>query len=450
MNKSFVLSLIALPFFLVGCDDNDDPAPAPAPEVVVEPANVRVLHASPDAPAVNILVDGNAVAEGLDYGESAGIFALSPASYAIAVEGIIPGGNATVIGPVDLLLAEGVDYDIIAVNAVSSIEPLVIADQGALSDASLVRVRVAHLAAAAPAVKVFVTEPGADLTGMDPLGTFAFKETLGPVELPAADYQVRVTLEDGTLVYDSGSIGLAAGKDLLIGAVPTTRDGDAPIQLAVLDGEEVLLLNDVNDGANLRVVHDSADAPPVDVYLNDGATPAIEDLAFPDVVGYVNLAAGSYDISVNAANTTTTVIDADGVQLANGSSYTVIALGALANIEPLVLVDNERTVATEARVRLVHGATLAGDVDIYVVAPMAAITGETPAFSAVAFKQETGYVSLPAGDYDVVITPAAMPTSEAIRVTVSLANGGIYTAIARDGAGLTVPLSVIGLDGLAI
>jgi len=176
--------------------------------------------------------------------------------------------------------------------------------------------------------------------------------------------------------------------------------------------------------------------------------PAIEDLEFPNVVGYVNLAAGDYDIEVTAANTTSAVINADGVALANGASYTVIALNQLANIEPLVLTDNERSVATEARVRLIHGSSLAGNVDIYVLEQLADISMASPAFSDIPFKADTGYVSLAAGDYDVVITPTGT-TTEAIRVSVSLENGGIYTAIARDGVGLTTPLGVIGLDGLA-
>lgn len=452
MNLKHLMALVALPALLAGCpfDDDDNSDTEVLVETPAEPASVRVFHASPDAPAVNLIVAGSQAAAELDYAESTGVLSLDAGTYSVAVEGILPEGNATVIGPVDLDLAEGVHYDVIAVNSVASIEPVVITDEGELSDSTAVRVRVAHLAAEAPEVDVYVTEPGADITGVDPLGRFSFKEVLGPVEVPAADYQVRVTLTDGTVIFDSGTVTLAAGKDLLIGAIPTFRNGDAPIKLAVLDADDVVIVHDVSDGANLRVVHDSADAPAVDVILNDSGTPAIEDLAFPDVVGYVNLAAGTYDIAVNAANTTTTVIDADGVALVNGASYTIIALGELSAIEPLVLADNERRVATEARVRLIHGSTLAGDVDIYVVAPMADITAATPAFEDVPFKAETGYVSLAAGDYDVVITPANQPTSEAIRATLSLEAGEIYTAIARDGVGLTTPLGVIGLDGLAL
>ncbi|HTF97783.1 MAG TPA: DUF4397 domain-containing protein [Cellvibrio sp.] len=410
---------------------------------------VRVFHASPDAPAVNLWVNDAETAKGLDYQQSTGYLSLNEGTYKVAVEGVIPGGNAVVIGPVNLTLAGKTDYDVIAVNSAANIEPLVLTDTGNLSDNTKVRVRVAHLTAAAPRVKVFATAPGADLASATALGSFSFKEILGPVEVPAGDYQIRVTLEDNTVVYDSGTVALAAGKDLLIGATPNVGAGASPINLAVLDGNNVAIISDRNAGADLRVVHGSADAPAVDVTANDGDTPAIVDLAFPMATDYLNLPAAEYNFKVTPTGADTpVVIDAD-VPLMNNKSYTLIALGSLANIEPLLLEDNNRAVATEARVRLVHASTLAGNVDIYVLPAGSGIGSGAPAFANVPFKATTGYVSLKPANYDVIITPAGMPGVEAIKASLNLEGGKIYTAIARDGAGLTSPLGVIGLDALA-
>lgn len=428
--------------------DNSKKASATVTVVPLDKTSVRVFHGSADAPKVNLWVNDAEAVSGLDYQQSTGVLALDEGTYKIAVEGVIPGGNAVVIGPVNLTLAGKTAYDVIAVGPVADIEPLVLADTGSLSDSTKVRVRVAHLAAAAPEVNVYVTAPDADLAGAAPLGTFAFKETLGPVEVAAGTYQIRVTLADNTVVYDSGAVELAAGKDLLVGAVPNVGTGSSPISLAVLDGNAVAILNDKNAGADVRVVHATADAPAVDVTVNDGATPAIANLAFPEATGYVNLPAATYNFKVTPnALTTPVVIDAD-VPLANGSAYSILAVGTLATIEPLVLTDNNRSVATEAKVRLVHGSTLASNVDIYVVAAGAGIANASPAFSNIPFKAQTGYVSLAAGEYDVIITPTGTKT-EAIKAPVALENGGVYTAIARDGAGLTAALGVIGLDGLA-
>lgn len=416
--------------------------------VPLDKAMVRVFHASPDAPKVNLWVNDAIAASNLDYEKSTGQIALNEGIYKVAVEGIIPSGNATVIGPVNLTLAGNTDYDVIAVNKVANIEPLIIADTGNLTDNTKVRVRVTHLTAAAPAVKVFVTAPGADLTGVAPLGTFSFKETIGPVEVAAGNYQIRVALADNTLVFDSGTVSLAAGKDLLIGAIPNVHTGSSPISLAVLDGSAVAVIHDKSAGANLRVVHASANAPAVDVLANNGTTPAVTNLAFPNATGYLNLPAATYNFKVVPTGTLTpAVINAD-VPLANGSSYTLLAVNQLSAIEPLLATDNLRKVATEARIRLLHASTLAANVDIYVVAAGASIANATPNFANVPFKADTGYVSLAAGSYDVIITPTGTKT-EAIKATLALSNGKIYTAIARDGTNLTTPLGVIGLDELA-
>ncbi len=416
--------------------------------VPLDKTMVRVFHASPDAPKVNLWVNDAVAVSNLDYQNSTGQIALDEGTYKVAVEGVIPAGNATVIGPVNLSLAGNTDYDVIAVNSVANIEPLIISDTGNLTDNSKVRVRVAHLAAAAPAVKVFVTAPDVDLMGVTPLGTFSFKETLGPVEIAAGNYQIRVALANNTVVFDSGSVALAAGKDLLIGAVPNVHTGTSPISLAVLDGDAVALVHDKSAGAKLRVVHASANAPAVDILANNSTTPAVSNLAFPDATDYLNLPAATYNFKVVPTGTLTpAVINAD-VPLINGSSYSLLAVNQLSAIEPLLVTDNLRKVATEARIRLIHASTLAANVDIYVVAAGASIANATPNFANVPFKADTGYVSLAAGNYDVIITPTGTKT-EAIKATLSLSNGKIYIAIARDGTNLTTPLGVIGLDELA-
>ena len=104
-----------------------------------------------------------------------------------------------------------------------------------------------------------------------------------------------------------------------------------------------------------------------------------------------------------------------------------------------------RRIATEAQVRIVHGSTLAGPVDIYVTETND-ISDATPAFANVPFKADTGYVSLAAGDYVVTVTPAGSKTAAIGPVALSLEANKIYTAIARDGEGLTADVGLILMD----
>jgi hypothetical protein len=251
------------------------------------------------------------------------------------------------------------------------------------------------------------------------------------------------------VVYDSSTVNLPAGADLLVAAVTNTATGPSPVSLVVNTGATQFEILDAGTTADVRVGHLSPDAPLVDVVANDDfANPAVSDLGYPTVTGYLGLPPADYNFKVvDSASQSLTAIDLDA-SLVAGTRTTVLAVNDLANIEPLVLTEDLRSVATEARVRLVHAAPTAGLVDIYVTAPGADITALTPAFADVPFKADTGFVALAAGDYDVSITPANDPLTVAIFASLSLGGGDVLTVIARDAAGGGGPLGVVAIDEL--
>lgn len=432
MFKNRLIVLIAALSLVVftACNDSNNN------DVSIPKASVAVLHASPDAPKVDVLVNDDTVLEAVDFTEGSELLTLASDTYTIAVDGILPGDErTTVIGPVDLPFDANTRYVIIAANSLEMIEPIVVTADvtGVASDQ--VRVQVVHATASAPEVDVYVTAPDADINDTEPLGTFGYKGDLGPVEVPADNYQVRVTLKDTkNVLFDSGSVPLTGGSDLVIAAVKNTKVGDgyAPIQLVVLDGTTSSVITDKNTPAFVRVIHDSPDAPPVDIIVNNNFNePLVEDFGYTDFTPYVNVASGTYNIKVAVADTQNAVIDAN-VTFEKGSMQSVYAVNEVAEIEPLILHDDNRSVATEAKVRLVHGSPTAGTVDIYVTAPDANISNVEPAFSGIQFKDETGYVSLAEGDYQVRVTPTGSKDAVIDTGALSLSTGGIYTAVARD------------------
>ena len=453
--KIFALPAV-LTASLTGCwlDDDEKPAPPPPPPPVVVNASIQVVHTSIDAPAVNVLANGDAVIESLPFGEASEVLSLPPATYSIAVDAILPGDEtATVIGPLDLVLAEAVRYTVFAVGKVAeeTLEPIVV--EGTVADVTSgkIRLQVVHAASTAPEVDIHVTAPGAELGA--PLDTLMYKDSTSYVEVDPGQYQVRVALPGtDTVVFDSGAVDLsAAGTDLIVAAVDSRYSGDSPISLLAVgqDGSEINIL-DADATASLRVVHNVSDAPAVDVVVNDNFTERlVTALEFPDFTGYVTPAPDDYNVKVVVSGTETAVIDED-VTLEAGAYYTVLAVGSLDAadnfaIEPLILADMPRRIATEAQVRIVHGSTLAGNVDIYVT-PTEDIAAATPAFANVPFKAETGYVSLAAGDYVVTVTPTGSKMAAIGPVTLTLEANKIYTAIARDGEGLTADVGLILMD----
>lgn len=455
MKKVISLSVAAaILATLSACNSSSDPVvvpppPPPPPPPVVVDATLRVIHASFDAPDVNILVGGEPVVQGLAYGQSSDNFELAPATYNVAVQAILPGNEtATVIGPVDLALAEATNYKVFAVGLVAdeTLEPLIVTSDVKDLAAGNVRLQVVHAASAAPTVDIHVTAPDAALSTA--LATLDFKDATNALDVPAGNYRVRITLPgENTVVFDSGPLELAGGTDLVVSAINNRFSGASPVSLlAVTPNGDEIDIKDVDTTASVRVVHNVSDAPAVDIIVNDELK-LVEALAFPDFTDYVGVAPDTYNVKVAAAADNSIVVINEDLELEAGAFYSVLAVGALGenSIEPLVLADTPRRIATEAQVRIVHGSTLAGAVDIYVTATND-ISEATPAFSNVPFKAETGYVSLNAGEYVVTVTPTGTKTAAIGPIALNLDANKIYTAIARDGEGLTADVGLILMD----
>tara|TARA_R110002167_G_scaffold361000_2_gene578874 strand:+ start:2162 stop:4615 length:2454 start_codon:yes stop_codon:yes gene_type:complete len=437
LTKGLIVGSLA--FGLLGCNsDSDDDAVIPE---VVAKSNIQIIHAVYDAPTVNVFVDGALFGglENVDYQGASPWVEVDSASYAVRVEANLPGDNADVISA-NVTLDGDMTYSVLAVGSAAdgSIEPLIVANTKSDIGAGNVRLQVVHAASTAPTVDVYVTAPMADIEVEQPLATAAFKDFTGQVEVTAGDYQIRLTpAGTKTVVYDSGTVSLTAGSDLLVMATTNTGTGSSPVSLLASDGTNSFILWDANSKANVRVVHAVSDAPAVDVIANNALT-LFNGVAFPDITGYAAVDAGTYliDVAVDSDNSIVAIDDAE-ITVESGKFYTAFANSDLATIGLDLVVDMPRPVATAAKVRIFHASPDAGNVDIYVTAD-GDIANVDPAFAAVPFTTpmlaETGYVELAAGDYVVTVTGAGSKDAAIETGTMSLAVNKVYTAIAIDSA----------------
>jgi hypothetical protein len=435
LSRWTLLSLVAVG--LAGCNDSDPQA------------QLRLVHASPDAPKVDVFAGEGRLVGALDYGQATAFADIDAGRATVRVNGLLPGGTtSTVIGPASLDLATDMQYTVMAVGNVATIEPLVLSQPATTVPAGSTRLRVVHAAPDAPAVDVYLTAPTAALAASTPVATLSFKQDLAPTEVAAGSYRVRVTPAGNrnALVFDSGTLELTSGASLLIAAIENTDAGTAPIQLLVHNGTSAALVYNAGTPADLRVVHASPNAPAVDVVANNNfAAPLVQDLAFPQATGYLSVPPATYNVKVTAANAMTAVIDANLV-LQPGVRHTVLAVNPLASIEALVATDNPRRVATAGKLRVIHASPTAANVDIYLTAPGASIATLAPTLANVPFKANTGFLELAAGSYAVTVTPAGTKTAAIGPVTITLGAGGIYTAVARDPLPGNTQLGLILLD----
>lgn len=198
-------------------------------------------------------------------------------------------------------------------------------------------------------------------------------------------------------------------------------------------------------GPRVRVVHASPDAPAVDVLVNGAA--AFKNASFKGVTDYASLAAGSYGVQVVPAGQTDPAVISATLSLDADKDYTVVAVGKLANIEPLVLVDNNAAPAAgKAHVRFVHASPDAPAVDI-------AVKGGPVLFPNVAFKGVGDYLPVDAGTYDLEVRLAGTDTVALPLDGIQLDAGTVYTVFAMGLAGgepaLTAVLNVDATHGSA-
>jgi hypothetical protein len=453
MQRIRILTVLA-PLVLAACyDDNHGYYPPGPPPIQGPAASLQVLHASPDAPPVQVLIDGSTAIANLDYGHGTGEQQLPAGTHTIEVQALTPGAPTTVIGPTTLTLTASTDTVVAAEGPVASIAAQTYVHTLAVVGPSMTQVQVLHAAPNAPSVSVFVTAPGADLSSSAPLGTFAFQGFLGPVQIPSGPYEIRVTPGGATtpVLFDSGTITLAGGADLVIAALQNEGPGTAPITLGVVDalGNSSRIL-DVGTPSNVRVVHDSPNAPPVSVIINGNVTtPLVPSLAYEAFTPYVSLTAGSTAVEITAASNTASALINQTLNLEPGTVHSIYAVGDLANLQTLITRDHDRRYATQAKLRIIHGSPSAGLVDVYLTPPGTSIASVTPTYRAVPFLTDTGFVSYAAGNYSLTVTAAGSKTPAIGPATVALSNAGIYTVVARDAPGGGSPLGVILLDDFA-
>ena len=179
-------------------------------------ARTMYVHASPDAPAVDILVDSYKVARGLAFPSNTGYVPVRSGERRIRVN--VAGTSTTVIDA-QVPFAARRNYSIFAVNQVASIEPLVLEDDLTRPAPGKTHVRFIHLSPDAPAVDVAVQG------GPVVFANKSFKEYTPFTPLPAGTYDLEVRVAGTNTValslpgvrFKEGRIYTVFAKGLLNG-----------------------------------------------------------------------------------------------------------------------------------------------------------------------------------------------------------------------------------------
>ncbi|GAA0207548.1 DUF4397 domain-containing protein [Halobaculum roseum] len=179
----------------------------------------------------------------------------------------------------------------------------------------------------------------------------------------------------------------------------------------------------------LRVVHASADAPAVDVALDNETV--VSGIELGEASDYLAIAAGDHRLTITAAETGDVVYDAN-VSVEARSVTTIAASGEIGEnasqpFAPLFIRDDALQPAEgEAAVAVAHLSPDAPAVDITVEG------SDTVVADNVSYAGVSDYVSVPAGEYTLEIREATEDNDGEVVTTVdvSLESGSAYTGYA--------------------
>ena len=173
--------------------------------------------------------------------------------------------------------------------------------------------------------------------------------------------------------------------------------------------------------AHVRVAHLSPDAPAVDVLVN--GTVAFRNLSFKGITSYAILPPAYYHIQVVPTGKKTPVVIDVTVQIPD-YTFTIAAENVLSSITPFIYQDNTTHPSLgSAAVRFIHAAPDAPAVDI-------AVAGGPVIFSNVSFTQNSDYVVIPVGKYNLEVRISGTQQVVLKLPTLAFQSATSYSAIA--------------------
>ena len=162
------------------------------PEVPPPSAGIRVLHLSPDAPDVDVFVNGGGpVLTALPFLSGTGYFDVPAGLYTFDVSPTGMGIGSSVLNITDIQLDAGFNYSAVAYGRAAQIRAMALLDDAAGLAPDQIRVQVAHTASAVGVVDIWEANLGVPLLTDVPYGTSAVLP-----DLDAGSYRIGIDATD--------------------------------------------------------------------------------------------------------------------------------------------------------------------------------------------------------------------------------------------------------------
>jgi hypothetical protein len=177
--------------------------------------------------------------------------------------------------------------------------------------------------------KVLVTHASPNAPGVDLLvdnskqntAALSYPSNTGYLQVEAGTRNIKVNVSGTSTTVINADLALSKDQNYSVFAI----DSVSKISALVLTDD---LTAPASGKAHVRFVHLSPNAPAVDVALTGGAV-VFGNKAFKDYTAFTPLDAGTYNLEVRVAGTSTVALPLPGITLQAGKIYTVFAKGFL-------------------------------------------------------------------------------------------------------------------------
>jgi hypothetical protein len=372
-------------------------AQADQDEAVTADATIRFVHAVVGGPEVDVLLDGQLLAEAVPYGAATDYVPIAPGDRVLQV---VPTGQPpdAAIVQQDLGAGPAGAYIFVALGPLNEVEGRIFDVNLDALTPGMARARLIDATHDTGALDL-------SITGGDELFTdVGFGDASDYAEVAPGVYSVDLRGEDdrvlGTIAdiainpsraYDLLAIGQLADESVTLLTLETTVDPTC--------AEALSIMGTIDDSC-IRLTHAAPDSAGIDVYVNDSVL--AENLEYGTATEFVAVPAGEgriFDVTATSAPIEEAIIEAD-FTLDAGQAYEILLTGAPDNLELTITgVDLRPVPEGQARLGAIHVSPDTGSVDI-------GFADGPTLFEGLEFRGVSEYIAVDEGNYALQVRPA--------------------------------------------
>ncbi len=197
-------------------------------------ASLRVVQASPDQAAVNVLIDGKLQVSDVAYAGNTGYLSVNPGTKDLQLE---LNTNNSLVLDAKVPVTSSSETTVVLTGNSGSLKPVILADSNSAPTAGDIEIRVMNAAPGIAAADVYIVPAGSNISTLSPVATsLAFQAATSYQTLTAGTYQVFLTVPGTKSAYlSSVSLVLTGGQIRTVVGINGVGTGFTSLTLADLD-----------------------------------------------------------------------------------------------------------------------------------------------------------------------------------------------------------------------